>query len=231
MNVISLIALAVSLTLGTSTRIAPEAKQSAAVPQEPKSDAQPQSTVVYVSDFELDVAPAKEEKSPPRGDAATAPGAEPKKTETAAEQAKRLVDGFSTNLVTALERAGYTVHRLRPGDPRPESGVRIQGVFVQVDEQSRLRKALIGSGLEPAALQLFFCISNLERPDQGFYEISGPKSGDNKFGPVITLSPYAPIAKLDVDREANDQALRDLSAQMVADLTGLLKANPMAASQ
>jgi hypothetical protein len=85
--------------------------------------------------------------------------------------------------------------------------------------------------LEPPGLQLFFSVSNLARPDQEFYAISGPRSADNKFGPVITVSPYAPVAKLEVDREANDQALKELSTKIVADLTGLLQANPMATSQ
>jgi uncharacterized protein DUF4410 len=217
------------MTLGAFSSLHHESSQPAATGQEPPAPSK--STVVYVTDFELEVVPAKDEKPPVRGGTPAPPTPDQKKKETAAEQAKRLVDGLASHLVTALEGAGYTVHRLRPADPRPESGVRIQGVFAQVDEQSRIRKAILGSGLEPPGLQLFFSVGNLARPDQEFYAISGPKSADNKFGPVITVSPYAPVAKLDVDREANDQALKDLSAKMVADLTGLLKANPMAASQ
>jgi hypothetical protein len=217
------------MTLGAFSSLHHESIQSATGGQEPPAPSK--STVVYISDFELEVVPAKDEKPSVRASTPAQPATDLKKKETVAEQAKRLVDGLASNLVTALEGAGYTVHRLHPGDPRPESGVRIQGVFAQVDEQSRIRKAIIGSGLEPPGLQLFFSISNLARPDQEFYAISGPKSPDNKFGPVITVSPYAPVAKLDVNRDANDQALKDLSAKMVADLTGLLQSNPMATSQ
>jgi len=231
MKVIGIVALAVSMTLGAFGRLPHETLEPGIALQDPQPDSQSKSTVVYIGDFELDVAPAKDEKNPARANTPAASSPDPRKNETAAEQAKRLVDGLSSSLVTALERAGYTVHRLRPGDPRPEAGVRIQGVFAQLDEQSRLRKAIIGSGLESTGLQLFFCVSNLARPDQQFYEIAGPKSADNKFGPVITISAYVPVAKLEVDREANDQALRELSARMVAELSGLLKANPMATSQ
>jgi hypothetical protein len=229
MDVPRFVVLAVSMTLGAFSSLHHESIQPAAARQDPPAPSK--STVVYVTDFELEVVPAKDEKPPVRGNTPATPAPEQKKKETAAEQAKRLVDGLASNLVKALENAGYTVHRLRLSDPRPESGVRIQGVFAQVDEESRIRKAIIGSGLEPPGLQLFFSVSNLARPDQEFYAISGPKSADNKFGPVITVSPYAPVAKLEVDREANDQALKDLSAKMVADLTGLLQANPMATSQ
>jgi hypothetical protein len=217
------------MTLGAFSSLHHESIQPAAARQEPPAPSK--STVVYVSDFELEVVPAKDEKPPVRGNTPATSAPEQKKKETAAEQAKRLVDGLATNLVKTLDNAGYTVHRLRPGDPRPESGVRIQGVFAQVDEESRIRKAIIGSGLEPPGLQLFFSVSNLARPDQQFYEVAGPKSADNKYGAVITVSPYAPVAKLEVDREANDQALKELSAKIAADLTGLLQANPMATSQ
>src|SRR5271168_1451775 len=231
MKVITFAALSVLLTLGAFGRLRQESLKPGLALQDPQANSPSKSTVVYVGDFELDVAPAKEEKPAARGSAPGAPAGEQKKNETAAEQAKRLVDGLSASLVATLEHAGYTAHRLRPGDPRPEEGVRIQGVFAQVDEQSRLRKAILGSGLESPDLQLFFCVSNLARPDQQFYEIAGPKSADNKFGPVISISAYAPVAKLDIDREANDKALRDISAKMVGELTGLLKANPMATSQ
>jgi len=217
------------MTLGAFSSLHHESSQPAATGQEPPAPSK--STVVYVTDFDLEVVPAKDEKPPVRATTPATPAPEQKKKETAAEQAKRLVDGLASNLVKALENAGYTVHRLRSGDPRPESGVRIQGVFAQVDEESRIRKAIIGSGLEPPGLQLFFSVSNLARPDQQFYEVAGPKSADNKYGQVITVSPYAPVAKLDVDRDANDQALKDLSAKIVADLTELLQANPMATSQ
>jgi hypothetical protein len=230
MKVMTLAALAVSMSLGLFARWHPDTVKPGRALQDPQNESTSKSTVVYVSDFELEVAPQKDEKPSARGNTTAASGPDEKKKETAAEQAKRLVDGLASNLASALENAGYTVHRLRPGDPRPETGVRIQGVFTQVDEQSRLRKAIIGSGLEPAGLQVFFCVGNLARPDQEFYEITGPKSADNKFGPIITVSPYAPVAKFDVDREANDLALKDLSAKMVADLMELLKANPMATS-
>jgi hypothetical protein len=229
MDVLRFVVLAVSMTLGGFSSLHHESIQSATGGQEPPAPSK--STVVYVSDFELEVVPTKDEKTPARASTPATAANDLKKNATAAEQAKRLVDGLASNLVTALEGAGYTVHRLRPADPRPESGVRIQGVFAQVDEQSRIRKAILGSGLESPGLQLFFSVSNLARPDQEFYAISGPKSADNKFGPVITVSPYAPVAKLEVDRDANDQALKDLSAKMVANLTELLKANPMATSQ
>jgi hypothetical protein len=231
MNVLRFVALAVSMSLGASAGLLHEPVKPSTLLLEPQNEAPSKSTVVYVNDFELEVVTPKEEKPPVRGSVPAATSSDQKKKETAAEQAKKLVDGLSSNLVTALESAGYTAHRLRPGEPRPEKGVRVQGVFAQVDEESRIRKAIIGSGLEPPGLQLFFCISNLARPDQEFYAIAGPKSADNKFGPVITVTPYAPVSKYEVDKEASDQALKILSAKMVADLTALLKANPMATSQ
>jgi hypothetical protein len=154
-----------------------------------------------------------------------------KKKETPFKQALRLNDSLGASLVKALEDAGYTAHRLRGWQPRPEKGVRIQGVFAQVDEEGRLRRALIGSESAPATLQLFVSVSNLARPDQKLYEIAGATGGDNKFGPVITVSPYAPAAKFEMEKDPNDQSLKELSAKIVVDLTALLKANPFATSE
>ena len=183
------------------------------------------STAVYVSDFDLDIWPGK----PISGSPATASTSGQKKKETPAEQANRLVESVSANLLSAFEKAGYTARRLRAGEPRPEKGLRIQGVFAQVDEQSRVRRALIGSGLEPARLQLFVSVSNLGSPDQKPYEIAEAKSADGRYGPVITVSPYAPVAKFEMDKDTGEQGLKDLGVKMVAGLTALLNANPMSA--
>ena len=48
--------------------------------------------------------------------------------------------------IQELEKAGYTAHRLRPGETRPTDGIRISGIFGEPDEQNRLRRAVIGSG-------------------------------------------------------------------------------------
>jgi hypothetical protein len=47
---------------------------------------------------------------------------------------------------------------------------------------------------------------------------------------VITLSPYVPLAKFDLDKDAPEEAFQKTAARIVSDLTALLNANPAAAS-
>jgi Domain of unknown function (DUF4410) len=231
MNALRLVLLAVPMAFGAFASVYHQPTGTTAALREPQDEVPSKSIVVYVSDFDLDVAARKEEKSPAPGSTATAPAAGQKKKETAFQQALRLNDSLGASLVKALEDAGYTAHRLRGWQPRPEKGVRIQGVFAQVDEEGRLRRARIGSESAPATLQLFVGVSNLARPDQKLYEIAGAIGGDNTFGPVITVSAYAPVAKFEMGKDPNEQELKELSAKMVTDLTALLKANPIAISQ
>ena len=231
MNAIRLLVLGVPMALGAFAGLYHQPAGRTAASREPQDEASSKSTVVYVSDFDLDVAHPKEEKSPAPANPPAGQASGQKKKETAFQQALRLNDSLGASLVKALEDAGYTAHRLRGWQPRPETGVRIQGVFAQVDEEGRLRRARIGSESAPAILQLFVSVSNLARPDQKLYEIAGARGGDEQFGPVITVSAYAPVAKFEMEKDPNEQALKELSAKMVTDLTALLKANPIAISQ
>src|SRR5438874_8964645 len=93
---------------------------------------------VYVSDFDLDVIPAKPGQAAPAS-TAPAPAASaankttgqtaPKEEEDPIVVARRLRDLVSTNLVDALQKAGYPAQRLGRDQGRPASGVQIRGVF------------------------------------------------------------------------------------------------------
>lgn len=226
MNKLGLIAVAMLMAVSGLVSRGHDAAKPVGELLKPQGGTPSKSTVVYVGSFDLDVWAGKPVSTP--GADASASGA--KKKETPKERANRLVESVRSCLVNSLENAGYTARRLRAEDPRPEQGLRIQGVFTQVDEKSRVRRALIGSGFESGNLQLFVSVSNLERPDQQFYEIADAKSADNKYGPVITISPYAPVAKFEFDKDADDKGFRDLGSKMAAELTALLNSNPMSTS-
>lgn len=227
MNKRGLIALTMLMALGGFVSRGREATKLGGTLLERQGETPSKSTVVYVGDFDLDIWTGK----PVAGPTGAAAIAEQKKKETPREQASRLVESVGASLARSLESAGYTARRLHAGEPRPEKGLRIQGVFAQVDEKNRVRRALIGSRAASGNLQLFVSVSNLERPDQQLYEIADAKSADNRYGPVITISPYAPVAKFEMDKDANEQELRDLGSKMVAGLTGLLNANPVSTSR
>jgi hypothetical protein len=216
----------------SSQQVAQQSAQQTAPPQT-VAPAPDKSKIVYVSDFELDAvnADGKLEKSVPAIPPSAAPQFDPKREQGPVEQAGRLVDFMSTALVKELEKAGYTAHRLRPGETRPSDGIRISGIFGEPDEQNRLRRAVIGTITGDGKMSLFVGIGNLARPDQALYEGADPTSSENKAGTIITVSAYAPVAKFEIEKNTTEKAVKDTAEGIVADLSALLTANVVALTQ
>lgn len=209
-------------------------------PQQPSANAPAdKSKIVYVSDFDLDFPnPAAEknggaDKSAPSSIPAAAAQPDEKKQEGPAEQARKLVEIMSSTLVQELQKAGYTAHRMRPGETRPEEGIQVKGVFTEPDEENRLRRAVIGNG-SVGKMALFVGIGNLARPDQPLYsvvDLKGSENSQNEPGATINVSAYAPVAKFEMQKNATEKAVKDTAAAIVADLTVLLNTNIEAGTQ
>ena len=197
---------------------------------------------VYVSDFDLDVVPTK---LPPKPPAATPASSTPPSGQTArknaapnanqdedpAKFAAHLVDLVSTNLVQALQDAGFSAQRLGRNQGRPDSGVQIRGIFAEIDKENHWRRAVIRTTSDSAKIQLLVSIANLAKPEQALYEIAHLPGNENKPGAVITLSSYVPLEKFEIDRDANEDQIKKAAARIVSDLSKLLNANPAAVSQ
>jgi hypothetical protein len=169
-----------------------------------------------------------------RSDTQTADGqkSEASKSDPAAgdsprTQAAKLVDLTSTTLVKVLEQQGYVVKRLRNMGTRPDTGVIIRGVFAQLDENSALRRVVVGGAVSDPRIFLFVGIGNLAKPDQTLYAVVAPAPADN-VGPAISLSVYAPVGRYELEREPSEELLKKTATNIAADLTRLLNANPLA---
>jgi Domain of unknown function (DUF4410) len=182
---------------------------------------------VYVSDFEIDVVASESgngtDAAPQAG--ARAPEDDPRIL------ASRLVELMSTKLVAALRKAGYTAVRMRAGAARPDSGVWIRGLFAEIDSENHWRRAVIRTATDSGKMQALVSVANLAKPNQALYEIANLPGNENKPGAVITLSPYVPLTKFDVSKDADEVVFKSIAARIVNDLTALLNANPSAISQ
>jgi hypothetical protein len=249
MRVMGLIVLVISVLWGrvawaqeeikpTETKLASAAPAPAApaptstTPDDQLPTAPPtvdRSTIIYVSDFELDIPNGRDAKDQltvtPAPAIPASAETDMKQEESPAEQAGKLVDLMSVMLVKELEKAGYTVRRLRPNETRPEAGIGIRGVFAEPDEENRLRRAVAGSGLGTGEMDLFVGVSNLARPEQALYALANGKTEENKAGAVITVSSYAPVAKFELQKNATEKAVKDTASRIAAELTLLLNAN------
>jgi hypothetical protein len=230
MRVLGLILLVFLTVCGGVASAQAETKPAAPSSPQPTSvpTAADKSTIVYVSDFELDAVTGKDEKGAPVVAPAAAAQPDAKKEDSPAEQASKLVDFMSSSLVKELEKAGYTAHRLRPGQTLPEGGIRIKGVFAEPDEENRLRRAVIGNTTTVDKMALFVGVANLAKPDQPLYtvvDLQGSQNSENNPGAMINVSAYAPVAKFDVQKDATEKTIKDTAAAIVADLTTLLNTN------
>jgi hypothetical protein len=171
---------------------------------------------VYVTDFEIDVVPANPVNKP---------------EEDPHKQASRLVELMSTKVVAALQKAGYTATRMHGGDARPDTGAGIRGVFAEVDSENHWRRAVIRSATDSGKIQALVVVSNLSKPEQAPYEIAHLPGNEPGPGAVITLSPYVPLTKYDLSKDAKDDVFQQIASRIVKDLTDLLQRNPAAIPQ
>ena len=173
---------------------------------------------VYVSDFQIDVLP-------PSGPNAPKPQDDPQKL------VNHIVELMSTKLVVALQKAGYSTTRVRAGDTRPNSGVQIRGVFVEVDNENHWRRAVVRAASDAGKMQALVAVVNLAKPEQALYEIANLPGNEDKPGAVVTVSPYLPLTKYELSKDANEDVFKGIAARVVNDLTELLNRNPAALTE
>ncbi len=230
------------------------------LPQRPPEKPLPATpAVVYVSDFDLDVqhgngtrtAPPRTPPPAPSGGASSSPSTAQKSIPltppsntpalpraansqpeaSPAERASVLVNAMSENLIVALEKAGYKARRLRTGAPRPAAGLLIRGVFAEADEKNRVRRLLIRGESAAPKMLLYVGVNNLARPEQPLYELAYAPDKDEKRGPVITITSYAPASRFELSGNPSGEELQKIASQIVADLTALLNVNRLSLPQ
>jgi len=107
--------------------------------------------VVYVADFDLDVANVSPDSGPGqrvrrlRGLLPSGPGplGQDKNPQ---DHAKHIVDEMADALTEDLKKGGADARRSAPGQPLPAAGWQVRGVFLNVDDGNRLRRAMVGFG-------------------------------------------------------------------------------------
>ena len=139
-----------------------------------------------------------------------------------AARARQMVDLMANSLVRDLSDAGFNVRRLTPGAPMPLEGWLLQGVFTEVQEGNRLRRATIGLGEGQTDVQVVVSMDNLSKgPPKPLYEISTDANSGNKPGaaPVIALNPYAAAARFVMSGQDLNKNVRHTSSQIAAEIS------------
>jgi hypothetical protein len=179
---------------------------------------------IYVRDFELDAQNVQVDKGV-AGQVRPGIFERPSKREQQdpEAQAKKLVDTMSKSLVDDLHKAGYKAQRLRPGDPTPSLGALVSGVFTEVDEGNRMRRALIGFGTGSAKMDLYVTMSDLSSPQKPLYNATQEDTSGKKPGAAITLNPYVAAAKFAMEKNAPEKTVKKTASQISDEVVKHLK--------
>ena len=122
----------------------------------------PASKAIYVADFELDATEVKSESGPLNLPRPRLLREGPLGLRDPQAQARRLVELMSNSVVQDLEQAGFAARRLPPG-ASPAEGWLVRGVFLQVDEGNRLRRAIVGFGAGQTHMEVAASVDDLSK--------------------------------------------------------------------
>lgn len=174
--------------------------------------------VVYVSDFELDAQNVTVDKGGVVGQNRPGILERPRKREQQdpEAQAKKLVNTMADNLVADLQKAGYKAQRLPTGEAQPSLGAWVHGVFTEVDEGSRIHRAVLGFGSGQATMNLYVTLTDLAHPDKPLYAVSQDDASKDKMGAVITMNPYVAAAKFVMEKNAPEKMVKKTAGEISA---------------
>ncbi len=221
----TLFAVTLGLSLSLCAMPHPIEAQDSTAAQKPAANAFNKETIVYVSDFELDAQNVQVDQGSAVGQ--NRPGLIERRSKREQKdpeaQAKKLVDTMSTSLVSDLQKAGYNAIRLTPGQTNPTVGALVHGVFTEVDEGSRIHRAVIGFGSGEATMSLYVTLSDLAHPNVPLYNSTDSSDSGKKPGAVITMNPYAAAIKFVMEKNAPEKTVKKTAEQITKELTTQLQ--------
>jgi hypothetical protein len=176
--------------------------------------------IVYFTDFELDAADVTLNTGPrqrvghllgnilPRGPLAA--------QSDPAARARQIVNLMSQSLLADLQHAGADARRLPPGAPAPASGTLVRGIFLSADEGNRLRRAVIGLQSGQAKLQVAVAVDTLSPGilPAPLYAVTDNGAGKPVPGAIVTMNPYAAVAKFVLDGQDLDAAIKSTAKKI-----------------
>ena len=119
---------------------------------------------------------------------------------------------MANSLVQDLREQGFTAQRLAAESAPPVDGWLLRGVFTQVDEGNRMRRAIIGFGAGQTDMEVATKLDDLSLgPPEPFYEVDTAAESGKMPGAVVTMSPAAAAVKFviaagDLKRNAQQTA-------------------------
>ena len=191
------------------------------------------SKTIYVADFELDAQNVQPDEAPSgriRGNGplrrATGHG-----TGDAAQQAQHIVNLMADSLVSDFEKAGYFAQRVAADSESIGAGYLVKGVFTEVDQGNRVRRAVIGFGAGQVNMQLYVNVSDAAHPQENLYTLDKDDTSGKKPGAVITMNPIVAGAKFVMEKNASDKVVKKTAKQISEEVAQKINSGSVAAGK
>ena len=202
--------------------------------QKASADKTPDKTI-YIADFELDAQNVQPDEGP-GGRSGVLHGNGPVRRATghgtgdpATQQAQHIVNLMSDSLVSDFQKAGYIAQPVAPGSESIGAGYLVKGVFTEVDQGNRVRRAVIGFGAGQVNMQLYVNVSDAAHPQENLYTLDKDDSSSKKPGAVITMNPIAAGAKFVMEKNASDKVVKKTAKQICEEVIQKINAGAVAA--
>jgi hypothetical protein len=197
--------------------------------------------IVYVADFELDVANVTPDGGPGqrvrrlRGLLPSGPGPMGQ-DKNPQDHAKHIVNEMADALTDDLRKAGVDARRSTPGQPLPTVGWQVRGVFLSVDDGNRLRRAMVGLGAGQNDIQVAVSCDSLGAADlPPLYQAVDEADSKGMPGAAIKLNPYVIAAKFVMasgdEKKTISKTAQQISDAVTAKLHGAAQSQPQPQSQ
>jgi len=205
--------------------------------QKATPDKSPDKTkTIYIADFELDAQNVQPDEGP-GGRGGVLRGNGPVRRATGhgtgdpAQQAQHIVNLMSDSLVSDFQKAGYIAQRVAPGSESIGAGYLVKGVFTEVDQGNRVRRAVIGFGAGQVNMQLYVNVSDATRPQENLYTLDKDDTSGKGPGAVITMNPIAAGAKFVMEKNASDKVVKKTAKQISEEVIQKINAGAVAAGK
>ena len=134
---------------------------------------------------------------------------------------RQIVDEMADSITKGLKAKGVPAERLDPvRDPLPTEGWMVSGVFNEVDEGNRLKRAVMGFGKGATQMEVQVGISDLqsEIPRAPFAIFGTLKDPSKLPGAGVTKNPYVAAAKFVMEKNATARDIQNTAGEIVDEL-------------
>jgi Domain of unknown function (DUF4410) len=137
------------------------------------------------------------------------------------EKSATIVNSMSEALVSEFNDKNLPAQRLSSLDNSlPNNGWLINGVFTEVAEGNRLKRAVIGFGQGSTQMTVQIGVSDLasNKPKAPFIIFGTIKDPGKIPGAVVTMNPYVAAAKFVLEKNASSRDVKNTAKQIVAEI-------------